>query len=59
MERVLATEAAAVGPIEKDGSAFLLLFSTQRDFVFKLNRDQLSRLQHAIVKALRNTAADA
>jgi hypothetical protein len=54
----LIPEAAAVGPIEEDGSAFLLLLATmQREFLFKLDRAQLSRLQSAIQRSLRTLRA--
>jgi hypothetical protein len=55
----LTPEVVEVGPIEEDGSAFLLLFATKQNFLFKLERTQLSRLQAAIEQALQNTTSEA
>jgi hypothetical protein len=57
-EAVLSPQAAAVGPIEEDGLAFLLLLATNQNYVFKLDRKQLSELGAAISKALRDTTAE-
>ena len=44
---MLTAEAAAVGPIEQDGSAFLLLLAAEHDYLFRLGRDAAVDLERA------------
>ena len=53
---VFLPEAAAVGPIELDGSAFLFLVSTSENYMFRVSRDHLLKIQAAIAETLRETS---
>jgi hypothetical protein len=55
---VYAAQTAVVGPLETDGSEFLLMLGVKQNFLFRFERDQLSKLHAAIGTALKQTASD-
>jgi hypothetical protein len=59
LKHFLTPEAAAIGPVEEDGSAFVLLLATQQNFLLKLDREQLSCLHAVIEQTLRNAVSEA